>query len=287
MKSFELAEPTTLTEAVGLLDAEDPSIRAIAGGTALVLMMKARLFQPTRLISLRKLGSELRGVQVDGGRVRIGAMTPLAELEYSPQIAEALPVVSRALRNLSNIRIRNVATIGGHLAHGDPHMDLPPILLTLGARVAARSKRGERWIDLADFFTGYYETALARDEIITQVDVPAQPAGLHAWYAKYTALSADDWPTVGVAVWLRIESGVIVEPRVAVSAATERPLRMAGAEAALQGAPPSAAAFAKAADAAADQVQPLADIRGSAAYKREMVRVNVRRALRHALEARG
>jgi aerobic carbon-monoxide dehydrogenase medium subunit len=287
MKSFELAEPTTLTEAVGLLDAEDPSIRAIAGGTALVLMMKARLFQPTRLISLRKLGSELRGVQVDGGRVRIGAMTPLAELEYSPQIAEALPVVSRALRNLSNIRIRNVATIGGHLAHGDPHMDLPPILLTLGARVAARSKHGERWIDLADFFTGYYETALARDEIITQVDVPAQPAGLHAWYAKYTALSADDWPTVGVAVWLRIESGVIVEPRIAVSAATERPLRMAGAEAALQGAPPSAAAFAKAADAAADQVQPLADIRGSAAYKREMVRVNVRRALRHALEARG
>jgi carbon-monoxide dehydrogenase medium subunit len=251
-------------------------------------MMKARLFQPTRLVSLRRLTGErngaLHGVRLDEhGALRIGAMTPLAEVEHSPLIATAIPVMSRALPALSNIRIRNVATIGGHMAHGDPHMDLPPILLTLRARLRAVSKRGERWIEIGDFFTGYYQTALERDELITEVEIPPQPPGFHAWYEKYTALSSDDWPTVGVAVWYRLDSGVIAEARVAVSAATDRPLRIAGAEAVLTHAAPTAAVFARAADAAADAVEPLADIRGTAAYKREMVRVHVRRALERAL----
>src|SRR5205823_11346421 len=115
---------------------------------------------PTRLVSLRRLNGDLRGTREnEGGGLRIGAMTSLAELEYSPLLASAYPVMSRALRMLSNIRIRNVATLGGHLAHGDPHMDLPPILLTLGARLLAMSPRGERWIDLSEFFTGYYQTS--------------------------------------------------------------------------------------------------------------------------------
>lgn len=287
MKSFELLEPATLSEAVTLLDREDPNVRAIAGGTALVLMMKARLFQPTRLVSLRRLNGAMRGVRADErGALHIGAMTPLAELEYSPQIANALPVMRRALPALSNIRIRNVATIGGHLAHADPHMDLPPILLTLGARLRAASRRGERWIEIGDFFTGYYQTALEPDELITAVEVPLQPPDVHAWYEKYTALSADDWPTVGVAVWYRVESGSIAEARVAVSAATERPLRIASAEAVLAHASPTAQVFARAAEAAAGAVEPLADIRGTAAYKREMVRVHVRRALERALHSR-
>ena len=134
MKHFELLEPATLEEAVSLLDPEDASVRAIAGGTALLLLMKTRLFQPTRLVSLRRLNSALRTVRSDkAGALRIGAMSTLTDLEHSSLIAEAVPVMSRALRTLSNVRIRNVATIGGHLAHGDPHMDLPPILLTLDA----------------------------------------------------------------------------------------------------------------------------------------------------------
>ena len=286
MKSFDLIEPATLDEAVALLDPEDPGVRAIAGATALMPMMKARLFQPTRLVSLRRLNGALRGVREDArGGLRIGAMTTLSELERSPQVGAAVPVMSRALRTLSNVRIRNVATLGGHLAHGDPHMDLPPILMTLGARVRAVSRRGERWIDMNDFAIGYYQTAIARDELITGVEVPAQPAGVCAWYAKFTALSADDWPAVGVAVWYRVDAGRIAEARVAVSAATDRPLRVAGAEAALIGATPTPAVFASAADAAADEVDPLTDIRGSAAYKREMVRVHVRRALERALHA--
>src|SRR5438094_3995140 len=200
MKSFELLEPTSIEEAVALLSSEDRSVRPIAGGTALMLMMKTRLFQPTRLVSLRRLNGEVRGITVsEQGGLRIGAMTSLAELEYAPQLAKAFPVISRALRTLSNIRIRNVATLGGHLAHGDPHMDLPPILLTLGAKVSAVSPRGERWIDLSEFFTGYYQTSLAKDELITAIDIPGLSAGVHSWYEKFTARSSDDWPTVGAA----------------------------------------------------------------------------------------
>jgi carbon-monoxide dehydrogenase medium subunit len=235
-----------------------------------------------RLVNLRRLNGVLRGVRADGGGLTIGAMTTLTELERSPEIASAVPVVHRALRTLSNVRIRNVATLGGHLAHADPHMDLPPILLTLGARVRAASRRGERWIDLADLFVGYYQSAVARDELITHIEIPPQPRGVHTWYEKFAALSADDWPSVGVAVWYRTEGDRITESRVAVSAATERPVRVASAESALTGAATTPATFAAAADAAAREIEPLSDIRGSAAYKREMVRVHTRRALSSA-----
>jgi carbon-monoxide dehydrogenase medium subunit len=284
MKSFELVEPDTLAEAVGLLDPTDSNVRALAGGTALMLMMKARLFQPARLVSLHRLNGTLRGVRAsnDGG-LSIGALTTLRELERSSLIATSTPVITRALKVLANVRIRNVATIGGHLAHGDPHMDLPPILLTMGARVRAVSSRGERWIDMSELSVGYYQTALAKDELIAEVRIPPQPAGVCSAYAKCTTLSADDWPAVGVAVWYRLEKELVREARIAISAATERPIRADAAEAALVGSPAEPAAFARAADAAAEEVQTLADIRGSASYKREMVRVHVRRALQQAL----
>ncbi len=286
MRAFELREPTTLDEALALLDPSDAGVRAIAGGTALMLMMKARLFQPARLVSLHRLNGALRGVRLaqDGG-LSIGAMTSLRELEDSPLVATAAPVLSRALATLANVRVRNVATLGGHLAHGDPHMDLPPILLTLGGRVRAVSPRGERWLDVSELYVGYYQTALAADELIVELAIPAQPAGACSAYAKYTALSADDWPAAGVAVWCRLESGIIREARIAISAATERPLRSAAAESALAGAAAEPAVFARAADAAAESIEPLSDIRGSAAYKREMVRVHLRRALAQALRA--
>jgi carbon-monoxide dehydrogenase medium subunit len=283
MKSFDLLEPRTLDEALNLLDPEDRSVRAIAGGTALMLMMKTRLFQPTRLVSLRHLDGDLRGIRAaDNGGVRIGAMTSLAELEYSPLLATTHPVMSHALRALSNIRVRNVATLGGHLAHGDPHMDLPPILLTLDARISITSKRGSRSIGVSDLFVGYYQTSLAKDELITGVDVPALSPDVCSRYEKFTGRSADDWPTVGAAVWYRVNSNVISEARIAVSAATDRPLRMTAAERLLINAPPISQSFSKAADAVAEEVQPISDLHGTASYKREMVRVYVRRALEHA-----
>jgi carbon-monoxide dehydrogenase medium subunit len=248
-----------------------------------MLMMKTRLFQPTRLVSLRRLNGDLRGIRAtDKGGLRLGAMTSLAELEYSPMLASTHPVMSRALRTLSNIRVRNVATLGGHLAHGDPHMDLPPILLTLDAKVSIAGSGGRRSIGIADLLVGYYQTSLEKNELITAVDVPALTPDVHSWYEKFTGRSADDWPTVGVAVWFRVNSNVITEARIAVSAATDRPLRMAAAENLLTNAAPTQQSFSKAADAVADEVQPLTDLHGSASYKREMVRVHVRRALEHA-----
>jgi carbon-monoxide dehydrogenase medium subunit len=282
--SFELLQPATLDEAVGMLDPDDSQIRPIAGGTALTLLVQSRVFKPARLVSLRRLNGSLRGVRVepDGG-LRVGAMTTLSDLERSPVVAIAEPVIARALHALSNVRVRNVATIGGHLAHGDPHMDLPPILIALGARVRAVSPRGERWIEMDDLITGYYETTLAVDELIAEVIVPVRPPGARAAYAKFTALSADDWPAVGIAVWLRLVDERIAEARVVVGGATDHPTRMLTAEAALTGSAPGAAAFAAAADAAHDDVQPLGDLRGSGPYKREMVRVHVRRALERAI----
>jgi aerobic carbon-monoxide dehydrogenase medium subunit len=287
VRRFELLEPATLEEAIGLLDPEDPGVRALAGATALIPMMKSGVFQPTRLVSLRRLEGELRGVHAEnGGGLRIGALTTLSELEHSPGVRASAPVITRALRTLSNVRIRNVATLGGHLGHGDPHMDLPPILMTLNARVRAVGPKGQRWIDMNDLAVGYYQTALEHGELIADVHVPVQPPGVCTAYAKFTALSADDWPTVGVAAWFRIDGSQIAEARVAISAATERPTRVSATEAILTGALPAPETFATAAEAAAEDVETLADIRGSAAYKREMIRVYVRRALAQALAGR-
>ena len=284
--SFELVEPRTLDEAVGLLDPDDAGVRAISGGTALSLMVQSHIFKPSKLISLRKLQGSMRGVHVEGdGSLTIGALTTLTELERSPVLAIAEPVLASALHTLSNVRVRNVATIGGHLAHGDPHMDLPPIMVTLNARVRAVSPRGERWIDVADLITGYYETSLAGDELIADVHVPAQPVGSRQAYEKFTALSADDWPSVGVAVWVRREGDAIVEARIAVGGAVDHPTRMVSAQALLVGSAPSAKTFQDAADSAAEELEPLGDLRGSGPYKREMVRVHVRRALERVTAA--
>ena len=283
MKSFELVEPTTLQEAVALLNSDDRSVRPISGGTALMLMMKTRLFQPTRLVSLRRINGDVRGIRAnESGGLHVGAMTSLAELEYAPELAKKYPVISRALTTLSNIRVRNVATLGGHLAHGDPHMDLPPILLTLGATISTISPRGQRSVEISDLFTGYYQTSLGKDELITSVDIPGLHAGARCWYEKFTARSADDWPTVGAAVCYFVNSNIITEARIAVSAATDRPLRIPAAEKLLLNASPGPEVFAKAAAAAADSVDPIADLHGSASYKREMVRVHVRRAMERA-----
>src|SRR5438552_13544037 len=154
-------------------------------------------------------------------------------------------------------------------------MDLPPILLTLAARVSIAGSRGRRSIGISDLFLGYYQTSLERNELITGVEVPALTPDVHSWYEKFTGRSADDWPTVGVAVWYRVNSNVITGARIAVSAATDRPMRMAAAEDVLINGAPTQQSFSKAADAVADDVQPIADLHVRASYKLELVRVPV------------
>jgi carbon-monoxide dehydrogenase medium subunit len=287
MIPFELLEPTSLHEAIGLLDPDDPTVRPIAGGTALMLMMKAGVFRPTRLVSLRKLGDQLTRIATGAdGHLSIGAMTPLAVMEASAEVARAAPVIPRAMRRLSNIRVRNVATVGGAIAHGDPHMDLPPVLMALGAEVAVTGPKGERNIALENLFAGYYETVLEKNELIAALRIPAQ-GKTRAAYMKVTTGSAEDWPALGVAVALDVEGSAVKSARVVVSAATEKATRLKTAEQALTGATIDDKALARAGDAAAAEAECISDVRGSAAYKRELVRVYVGRAARAALNANG
>lgn len=279
MQPFELAEPASLGDALALLDA---SARPISGGTAVMLMMKAGVFRPQRLVSLRRLAPALSGVAIEAsGAARIGAMTPLAALERAPQLA-AWPILRQTLRTLSNVRVRNVATLGGHLAHADPHMDLPPVLAALAATVTIAGRQGERTIAVEQLATGYLETSLAPDELITAVTIP--PLGARqASYLKWTTRTADDWPSLGIAVSIARAGDTLRDARLFVGAATDRPTRVSAAEQALAGARVDAATLARAGEAAAASVAVIADQHGSADYKRQLVRVLLPRAIRAAL----
>lgn len=283
MMPFELLEAKSLQEAAGLLDPEDPTMRPIAGGTALMLMMKAGVFRPTRLVSLRAVEGKYFNVETspDGG-LRIGAMMTLANLERSAAVRQAAPVIIWTLRTLSNIRVRNVATVGGNLAHGDPHMDLPPVLMALGAKVVTTSPSGTREIALDDLYAGYYETVLGRNELIAEVIVPPQKQR-RACYLKCSTRSAHDWPALGVAVSLDADRTVVREARVVIGAATETATRLSSVESVLRGARVDDALLRRAGEAAAEEASVVADARGSAAYKRQLVRVYVARAIRQAL----
>ena len=280
MTPFELAEPATLDEARALLGGGDPSVRPMAGGTALMLMMKAGVFQPERLVSLRKLPGELTGIRPQADGLTIGAMTTLATVERSAEVARAAPLVVSIMRRLANVRVRNAATVGGALAHGDPHMDLPPVLMALGASVSTSEGRT---LAIEQLLTGYYETALEPGELIASVHVPVQGAK-RAAYLKVTAGAADDWPALGVAVVLEPRENAIGTARVVVGAATSKVMRLNETEAVLAGAAPDEKMLARAGEAAIGEAEILADVRGSAAYKRELLRVYVGRAVRNALQ---
>jgi carbon-monoxide dehydrogenase medium subunit len=283
MIPFEMAEPTSLKEAVSLLDPQEPTIRPVAGGTALMLMMKAGVFQPKRLVCLHKIEPEHGRITVTGnGELRIGAMATLRQVEKDANVAARLSVLQRAMLTLSNVRVRNVARVGGALAHGDPHMDLPPVLSALRARIAITGPHGNREMPLQDLYAGYYETVLEKDELITAVIVPALD-GRKAAYMKVASRTAEDWPALGVAVTFALKDGAVRDPIVVISAATEKVTRMDAAEKVLQGAAPDDAVLKRAGDAAADEASILSDAHGSAPYKRELLRVYLRRAVRQAL----
>ncbi len=283
MTPFELLEPRSLREAAALLDTGEPSVRPVAGGTAVMLMMKLGVLRPARLVSLRAVESCYSEISLDSeGVMHIGAMATLSALERSPVIRKEAPVITRTLRTLSNVRVRNVATMGGHLAHADPHMDLPPVLIALGARVSLVTPKGERTIPLGELHAGYLETTLGRGELIAEVIVPRQGAR-RAAYVKCTTRSADDWPALGVAVVLELDSDTVRDVRIVISAATDTPTRLASAEGVLRGARVDDAMLRRAGDAAASEAGVIGDAHGSAAYKKELVRVYVARAVRAAL----
>ena len=283
MTPFDLAEPKSLAEAIKLLDPDDPGVRPIAGGTALMLMMKAGVFRPTRLVSLAKIEKKYSGIAAGKDGLRVGAMTTLTALEHSAEVRKHTPVITRTLRTLSNVRVRNVATVGGALAHADPHMDLPPVLIALGASISIAGPKGERSLAVEDLFTGYFETVLQKNELIAALHIPAQ-GGKRACYLKVTTGSADDWPALGVAVAIEGDGRAVKSAHVVASAATTKAMRLTAAEVVLAGSRIDDKVLARAGDAAAEEADIIADVRGSASYKRELLRVYVGRAVRAALQ---
>jgi carbon-monoxide dehydrogenase medium subunit len=275
MTPFELAQPRSLPEALALLDQD--GARPLSGGTALMLMMKAGVLRPTRLVSLRRLGLET--IEADG-ELRIGAMATLRSLERLPAVRQHWPAIARTLRTLSNVRVRNVATVGGALAHADPHMDLPPLFSALGARATIVGPKGERTLPLEALYAGYLETTLERNELITAVRIPPMGEG-RAAYLKCTTRSADDWPAVGIAV---VIAGADV--RVVLGAAADKPTRLVAAEKALKGVDLSNPKILReAAEAAAEEVALESDQHGSAAYKKQLIRVYLQRTIDEARRA--
>jgi len=276
MTPFELAQPTSLREALSLLS--EDGARPMSGGTALMLMMKAGVLRPTRLVSLRRL--DLSGIEASANGLRIGAMTTMRELEQSADVQRGWAVITRTLRTLANVRVRNVATVGGALSHGDPHMDLPPLLSALGAVVTVVGPDGERSASVEGLYSGYLETTLKRGELITEIRVPLL-SGRRAAYLKCTTRSADDWPALGMAVVLddaRREASIVV------SAATDRPTRLSNVEAIFKGKEIDERLLNQAAEAARS-VDIEGDLHGSAAYKKHLIGVYLKRAVNEARNA--
>lgn len=255
MRRFDLIEPTSLEEASHVLAADENS-RVIAGGTALLVMMKLGLYIPTTLVNLLKLDG-LRDVSYDSDGLRLGALASIHEVERHPAVREHYPILASACHLVANIRIRNLATIGGNVAHADYQSDPPTVLLALDARVELMGPDGHREVPLDDFLIGSYETAMEPGEILTAVRVPPPPAAALGRYLKFTTRSSEDRPSVGVAVLARSANGSVEDIRVVVGAVSSRPIRMRDAEAGARGQAASADLIAMVARSAASTVDPI------------------------------
>jgi carbon-monoxide dehydrogenase medium subunit len=261
-----------------------PDAKLIAGGTALVIMMKQRLVRPSCLVSLRGLRG-LNGIEIKDGGLSIGGLATHRAVESSSLVRRRLPVVAETFHHVATIRVRNMATVGGGLAHADPNQDPPPTLIALGATVKATSANGSRVLPLDGFFTDYYETVLNPDEIITELFIPKVAPNTGAAYLKFLPRTADDYATVSAAAVLTLDKNLktINDVRIALGSVGTTPIRATAAEAVLRGQPVKAEAFAEAGEKAKEAVDPISDFRGSAGYKKEMAAVFVRRALEKAL----
>ncbi len=288
LRPFELHRPGTAGEACQLLaDLGDDAV-PYAGGTELLLLMKLGMLRPRYLVDVKRLAG-FHDI-ADGARLTVGAAVTHRMVERSAVIRARCPLVAAVARHVANVRVRNVGTVGGNLAFADPHSDLATLLLTMDATVELVSPRGRREIPLADFVRGPWETAREPDELLASVRLTPWPAGTAAAYVKF---GLHERPTLGIAVALQLEgpdSTRIVGARIAVGCVNPRPARVPAAEARLRDVALTTLddVIGEAAEYAAASVDPADDLHGSADYKREMVAVFLRRALRvAAARARG
>ena len=282
MAGFKLHAPTTLAEAGSLLAAGDGDARLIAGGTALVLMLRHGLIQSSALIRLDLIPG-LDGISEEADTIRFGPMTTLGAVASSPIVQKRLPALAGACHLVGNIRVRNAATVGGNLCEAECASDPPGVLVALDARVRVQGPAGAREVPVADLISDFYETTLGPGELLSEVIVPVPPAGTRAAYLKFITRSSEDRPCVGATGVLRLgPDGKIAELRTAVGAIAGTPLRLPNVEAQAAGQPPSEELFRSIGEQYAAEADPVDDVRGSAAYRKRMVGVFVRRALQAA-----
>jgi carbon-monoxide dehydrogenase medium subunit len=274
---FELAEPATLAEALAILARHDGECRLIAGGTALVPLLRLGLARPERLVSLHRIPG-LAEVRTDDGALVLGAMATHAQVGRAAAVRR-WPLLAEAVGRVASPAIRAAGTLGGNLCYAEAASDVAPALLCLDAEVAVTGAHGDRTVPIASFFRGFFEAALEPGEILTRVRIPAVPPGATGAYVKFCPRSAEDRALVGVAALLTTNGRQCGDVRLALGGAAPTPLRARRAEDALRGGPLTDEAIRAAAEAAAAEATPLSDLMGSADYRRAMILVWVRRVL--------
>jgi carbon-monoxide dehydrogenase medium subunit len=279
---FEYATPGTISEAVALLG-KNPEAKIISGGHSLLPMMRFRLASPPLLVDINRIGG-LSYIREEKEWLKIGALTREAELERSDLIQKKYPLLADTARVIADPLVRNRATIAGNLAHADPANDHPATMLAYGARVVATGPKGEREIDVVDLFQGAFETALAHDEILSEVRIPVAKSNSGGAYLKLER-KVGDYATAAVAVQLTLDkSGKCASVGIGLTNVGLTPIKATKAEEALRGQEPNDANIHKAAQLASEAAEPIADYRGSEEYKRSLVKTFTVRALRKAVE---
>jgi len=284
--SFEYLRPNTIPEAIAMLQQHGDAAKILSGGQSLIPMMKLRLARPAILIDINRI-SGLSHIKEEGGYLKIGGLTREAELEFSPLVRSKYPILADTTHVIADPQVRNLATVGGNLAHGDPANDHPATMIALGAQVVANGPKGERVIPIDNFFVSLFATALKPDEILTEIRVPVPPPRSAGAYLKLER-KVGDFATAAVAVQVTLdENGACQKVGMGLTNVGATPVKARKAEDFLRGKKLDDVAIAQAAQLAADQAEPSADLRGPVEYKKGLVKELAKRALRLTRERVG
>jgi aerobic carbon-monoxide dehydrogenase medium subunit len=284
--SFEYLRPKTVPEAVAMMQQHGDEAKILSGGQSLIPMMKLRLARPAVLVDINRI-SGLSYVKEEGGYLKIGGLTREAELEASALVRSKYPILFDTANVIADPQVRNMATVGGNLAHGDPANDHPATMVTLGAQVIATGPKGERVIAIEDFFVSLFATALQHEEILTEIRIPVPPARSGGAYFKLER-KVGDFATAAVAAQLTLdEKGVCQTVGIGLTNVGPTPVKARKAEEFLRGKKPDESNIAQAAQLAADESTPSPDLRGPVDYKKGLVKELTKRALTRALERAG
>ena len=281
--AFEYHAPSTIGEATALLSKLGEDAKVLSGGQSLIPLMKLRLASPAHLVDINAIPG-LAGIREADGFLRIGALTRESELEESDIVRNRYPLLHDTSKVIADPLVRNLATVGGNLAHGDPANDHPATMLALGAEVVAIGPKGERRMPIGSFFTGPFETSLKPDEILVEIRIPVPPARSGGAYLKLER-KVGDFATAAVAVQVTLgTNGACEYVGIGLTNVGLTPIKAVKAETYLKGKAPDDAAIKRTAEFAAEAAEPSADLRGSVEYKKDLVRILTARALRKAAE---